>query len=153
MKHAFSLKDDLPVGGLSLEECMAGIPTSAKVMRYTSVKVNKLELALEQGGVLKCTADLIALDENTNGGTGWTPVDATYPVFGTFRPVKFFHQTGPTDSQQIKVAGSTLSGATGSIRNWKLTIDNKLERRFNLSRFTAEPMPNDKRDVLFECTG
>jgi hypothetical protein len=148
-RHRFTPAEDLP-NSLCMELCMAGIPSADKVIRYPGVKVNSLELSLEQGGILKCMLDLICYDEDINNGNGHTPVDGVYPVFTTLRPIKFWHQVG-TDSV-ITVAGTTLASTTGFVRNWRFKIDNKLERRFNLARRTAEPFQGEKREVTFDCT-
>lgn len=143
--HTFSPKQDLPPG-MSGEIGVGGIPTDTSVVRYPGIKFSKMELALEQGKILSCKLSLIPKDEDANldaaSPYGYTQLEAFAPP--ALKPIKFWYQGA---WGQLIIAGITIT----KCRSWKLTIDNDLQRRYNLSQTTDEPYPGSKRKVLFEA--
>jgi hypothetical protein len=151
--HIFNPKQDLPPG-LSGEICVGGIPADNLVVRYPGIKVSKMELSLEQGKILSCKANLIPKDEDANldvaSPYGYTALEyVSGPLDSWFtppalKPVKFWYQGG---YGTLIIAGQTIT----KCRNWKFTIENDLQRRFNLSQTTDEPFPGSTRKVTFDA--
>lgn len=142
-RHQFYPKEVLPYG-FSMEIGLGGVPAADKVLRYPGTKVSSLEFGLEQGKIMTCKAQMLPRDEDHNESAGapygWTQLQA--PTFAAIKPVKFWYHSSLT------VAGSTVA----KCRSWKMKIDNDLDRNFNLSLITDEPLPKSKRKVTLEAT-
>lgn len=143
MRHLFFPKEVLPFG-FSMEIGLGGVPAADKVLRYPGTKVSSVEFGLEQGKIMTCKAQMMPRDEDHNETAGapygWTQLQA--PTFAAIKPVKFWYHVALT------VAGT----AVVKCRSWKMKIDNDLERNFNLSQITDEPLPKSKRKVTLEAT-
>ncbi len=135
--HVFSPKENLPAG-LSIEMGMGGIIGDDKMARQIGVKISKLQLILEQNKLLRCVYEPVMQDEDTNTTLGHTEVEAFAPP--ALKPIKFWHYSS------LSVAGTAVAG----LRSGTFTIDNDLQRRYNLKRTTEEPIPGRKRKVTFE---
>lgn len=135
--HAFTPKENLPAG-LSVELGLGGVIGDDKVTRCSGLMISKLQLILEQNKLLRCVIDPVMKDEDTNTTSGYTELEAFAPP--ALKPIKFWHYSS------CSVAGSAVAG----LRSCTLTIDNDLQRRYNLKRTTEQPIPGNKRRVTFE---
>jgi hypothetical protein len=133
-RHTFSAADTLPTG-LSIEISKGDIPAN-KVFLYTGCKVNTLELLIEQDSLMRCNVGLIAREEAPN-----TTEAAASPTYPTLRPIKNTHYTSLT------LIGSSVATVTRA----RIYIDNKLERYYNLGRYTSEPESSEAQEITFEA--
>ncbi len=142
-RHQFFPKENLPFG-FSMEIGLGGVPADDQVLRYPGTKVSSLEFGLEQGKIMTCKAQMMPRDEDhdESGGAPYGHTQLQAPTFAAIKPIKFWYHNALT------VAGTSVA----KCRSWKLKIDNDLDRNFNLSLLTDEPLPKAKRKVTLEAT-
>jgi len=135
-RHTFSLAETLPAG-LTIELSKGDVDTG-EVFLYTGCKVDTFGMSLTTEGVLTFTAGLIARNE----APGQTAKDST-PDYPGELPIKWHYMT------TMLVAANDLSS---KLRAFDVTINNNLERRYNMDRFTAEPVPGAMREITGNVT-
>ena len=127
--HTFTPADALPVG-LSMEVSKGDVDPG-EVFLYTGSKVDSLAMSWTAEELMGLVATMMSADETagtTEIGSPSYPLDA---------PIKY------------NFAGTVtlLGDAVAAHRGGSMTINNALERRFNMSRITKEPLPGAKRGV------
>jgi len=125
---SFPLADTLPAWQYQIDRV-------TKVFNYTDVTVNKGTWKGTSGGMVDCVLDLIGTDEvivAAAGGQAFTLVlDPPY-VFSDLT--------------------ISVGGATRSIFDFELTVDNKLAARYANSRTPTRIAPADLREVSISFT-
>lgn len=131
--HTLTAADTLPLG-FSMEISKGDIPAN-DVFLYTGCKVNTMELRMDQDSLMTANFGIIARNEAPDTARIGAP---SYP---TLRPIKSIHYAS------LSVAGS----AVAVISNLRIFVDNKLDRFYNLGRFTSEPLPSVPQELIIEC--
>ncbi len=124
----FALDDTLPQWQYQIDRV-------TKVMNYTDCMVNKGIFKAQQGGFVELTLDLIGVDEvivAAGGGQAWTQ---------------------PTDPPYVFSDGSaSVGGSSRQLFDMEITVDNKVQARYGMSRTPTRIAPADDREVTVKFT-
>ena len=137
--HLYQTAAALPLG-LYLELSAGNIPTN-QVFGLPGCKVNTFEIGLDQDSLLSASFGIIARD----CVPGQARVGA--PVYPTDKHIKSVHYAPTYAATLASLVGSNIA----TLQSFKITGNNNLERRFNLGRYTNEPVANDPLSVEVEC--
>lgn len=137
--HAFSCAANLPLG-LDVELSLGDIPTN-QVNLLASLKVNTGEFSLSQDSLLAAQFGCLCRD--------FVPGTARIagPTFPADKHIKSVHYNPSYAASLATLAGSNIA----TLQSFRITFDNKIEGRYNLGRYTAEPVPSKKREITIEC--
>ena len=137
--HIFTDVPALPTG-LFIELSAGDIPAN-QVFLISGCKVNTMELSLDQDSLLAASFGIIARDVTPGTARIAAP---TYP---TDKHIKSVHYNPSYAASLCTVAGSTIA----TLQSFKITGNNDLQRRFNLGRYTNEPVRQDPLTLEIEA--
>lgn len=136
--HQFYDLATLPTG-LYIELSAGDTPTN-QVFLLEGCKVNTFEFGLDQDSLLSASFGIIARECKPGTARIASP---TYP---TDKHIKSVHYNPSYAVNLANLAGSTLA----TVQSFKITGNNDLQRRFNLGRYTAEPVAVDPLTIEVE---
>ena len=125
----------------SLELSRGDIPAN-DIFLYTGTMVDVMEFGLQQDQLLGVKATVICRDETPDLARVAAP---TYPAE---LPVKNVYYN-PTYATQLAIAvGSNIT----TLQQGTIRVSNRLERRPNLGKFTAQPIRSNQRECVAELS-